>query len=116
VTSFTLINVATGQPFPGYESLQNGAEINLANLGSSPKINVRANLAGSGIASVRWLSDAAPLSLDNTAPFAIAPSSTSTYPEWVYSKQLYRVTAVPYSGANASGTPGAALSIQFTLR
>jgi hypothetical protein len=65
---------------------------------------------------MRWLSDAAPLSLDNTTPFAIAPSSGSTYPEWLYAKQTYRLTAVPFSGANASGTQGAALSIQFTLR
>jgi hypothetical protein len=116
VSSFALINSATGQPFPGYENIPNGAVVTLSNLGTTPKINVRANLSGSGAASVRWLSDAAPLSLDNTAPFAIAPSSGSTYPEWLYAKQTYRLTAVPFSGANASGTQGAALSIQFTLR
>jgi glucose/arabinose dehydrogenase len=116
VSSFTLINAATGQPFPGYESIQNGAVITLSNLGTAPKINLRANVSGAGAASMRWLSDAAALSLDNTAPFAIAPSSGSTYPEWLYAKQLYRLTAVPFSAANASGTQGAALSIQFTLR
>lgn len=116
VSSITLINAATDQPFAGYENVQNGAVINLSNLGSSPQINLRANLSGSGTASVRWLSDAAALSLDNTAPFAIAPSTAADYPAWLYAKQLYRLTAVPYSGANASGTQGAALSIQFTLR
>jgi glucose/arabinose dehydrogenase len=116
VSSFTLINSATGQPFPGYENIPNGAVITLSNLGAAPKISVRANVSGSGAASVRWLSDAAPLSLDNTTPFAIAPSSGSTYPEWLYAKQTYRLTAVPFSGANASGSQGAALSIQFTLR
>jgi glucose/arabinose dehydrogenase len=116
VSSVTLINAATDQPFPGYESIPNGSTITLSNLGSSPKINLRANLSGSGVASVRWLSDAAALSLDNTAPFAIAPSTGTDYPEWLYAKQLYRLTAVPYSGTNASGTQGAALSIQFTLR
>ncbi len=116
VSSFTLINAATGQPYPGYENIPNGAVITLSNLGAAPKISVRANVSGSGAASMRWLSDAAPLSLDNTTPFAIAPSSGSTYPEWLYAKQTYRLTAVPFSGANASGTQGAALSIQFTLR
>lgn len=116
VSSITLINAATDQPFAGYENVQNGAVINLSDLGSSPQINLRANLSGSGTASVQWLSDAAALSLDNTAPFAIAPSTAADYPAWLYAKQLYRLTAVPYSGSNASGTQGAALSIQFTLR
>ena len=116
VSSFTLINAVTGQPFPGYENVQNGAIISLSSLGSTPKINVRANISGSGAASVRWLSDAAPLSLDNTAPFAIAPSTGSDYPEWPYTKQLYRLTAVPFSESNASGSQGAALSIQFSLK
>jgi hypothetical protein len=116
VSSITLINAATGQPFPGYENVQNGSIISLSNLGAAPKINLRANLAGTGAASVRWLSDAAALSLDNTAPFAIAPSSSADYPEWLYTKKLYRLTAVPYAAVNASGTQGAALSIQFTLR
>lgn len=116
VSSFTLINAATGQPFPGYESIQNGAVITLSNLGTAPKINLRANVSGTGAASMRWLSDAAALSLDNTAPFAIAPSTGSTYPAWLYEKKIYRLTAVPFSAANASGTQGAALSIQFTLR
>jgi glucose/arabinose dehydrogenase len=116
VSSFTLINAATDQPFPGYENVQNGAIITLSSLGSSPKINLRANISGSGTASVRWLSDATTLSLDNTAPFAIAPSTGTDYPEWPYTKQLYRLTAVPFSGSNAAGTQGAALSIQFALR
>ena len=116
VSSITLVNAATGQPFPGYESLQNGSIVNLNSLGASPKINLRANLSGTGAASVRWLSDAAALSLDNTSPFAVAPSVGASYPEWLYTKKLYRLTAVPYAGANASGTQGAALSIQFTLR
>jgi hypothetical protein len=116
VSSITLINTTTGQPFPGYENIPNGAVINLSGLGSSPKINIRANVSGSGPASVRWLSDAAAISVDSTAPFAIAPSTGADYPEWLYAKQLYRITAVPFSGTSATGTQGAALSIQFTFR
>jgi glucose/arabinose dehydrogenase len=116
VSSVTLINTTTGLPFPGYENIPNGAVINLSGLGSSPKINVRANLSGSGAASVRWFSDAAAISVDSTAPFAIAPSTGAEYPEWLYGKRLYRITAVPFSGTSATGAQGAALSIQFTFR
>jgi PKD repeat protein/glucose/arabinose dehydrogenase len=116
VSSFTLINAATDLPFAGYEQVPNGATISLKNLGTAPRINVRANTAGSGIASIRWLRDAAALSLDNNAPFAIAPSTSADYPAWSYASGLYRVTAVPYSGSNGSGTQGAGLSIQFTLK
>jgi hypothetical protein len=116
VTSLTLINAATGEPFPNYASIPNGAVINLSDLGASPQINVRANLSGSGATSVQWMLDATAVSVDNNGPFAIAPSTTTAYPAWTYSKQLYRMTAVPYSGSNASGTQGAALSVQFTLR
>lgn len=116
VASFTLIDATTDAPFPGYENIPNGTVINLNNLGSAPQINIRANIRSSGAASVRWLSDAASLSVDNSQPFAIAPSSTADYPAWSYAKQLYRITAVPYAATNASGTQGAALSIEFTLR
>jgi hypothetical protein len=116
VASLSLINAATGEVFPNYALLSNGAVINVNDLGASPQINVRANLTGSGVASVQWMLDAAPVSIDNTSPFAVAPSATTTYPAWEYSKQLYRMTAVPYSGTNASGVQGAAISIQFVLR
>jgi PKD repeat protein len=116
VSSFALINAATDLPFTGYEQVPNGATIVLKNLGSSPQINVRANTSGSGIRSVRWLRDAAGLSLDNTAPFALAPSSRSDYPAWVTGVGFYRITAVPYSGSDGTGTQGAALSIQFSLK
>lgn len=116
VSSFTLINAATGQPFPGYESITNGAVITLSSLGSNPQINIRANTTGSGVASIQWLQDASAISTDSVAPFAIAPSSGATYPAWAYTAKLYRLTAVPFSGSGATGTQGAALSIQFTLR
>jgi hypothetical protein len=116
ISSFTLINAATDAPFPGYEQVPNGSKISLATLGVAPQINVRANTTGSGVVSVRWLRDAAALSLDNNAPYAIAPSTTADYPAWSYTTELYRLTAVPYSGSNASGTQGAALSIQFSFK
>jgi glucose/arabinose dehydrogenase/PKD repeat protein len=116
VSSLSLINAATGEPFSNYALIPDGTVINLSDLGASPQINIRANLAGAGVASVQWMLDATPVSIDNTGPFSIAPSTASAYPAWAYSKQLYRMTAVPYSGVNASGVQGAALSIQFVLR
>ena len=116
VSSLTLINAATGEPYPNYASIPNGAEITVSDLGASPLINVRANLTGTGATSVQWMLDAAAVSVDNTGPFAIAPSLNTSYPSWAFGKQLYRMTAVPYSGSNASGTQGGALSIQLRLK
>jgi hypothetical protein len=116
VSSLTLINATTGEPFPNYTSIPNGAEITVSDLGTSPQINVRANLTGTGAASVQWMLDAAAVSVDNNGPFALAPSSTSSYPSWTYAKQVYRMTAVPFSGSNASGTQGGALSIQLRMK
>jgi|GEM_PF-4468144 len=116
ISSFTLINAETDTPFPGYEQVPNGAKIPLSALGTAPKINLRANSTGSGIASVRWLRDAANLSLDDNTPFSIAPSTTGDYPAWSYTPSLYRITAVPYSGTSASGAQGAALSVQFAFK
>jgi hypothetical protein len=116
VSSLTLINATTGEPFPNYTSIPNGAEITLSDLGTSPQINVRANLTGTGAASVQWMIDAAAVSVDNNGPFALAPSSTNSYPSWSYAKQVYRMTAVPFSGSSASGTQGGALSIQLRFK
>jgi hypothetical protein len=116
VSSLTLINAATGQPFSNYASIPNGAEITVSDLGASPLINVRANLTGTGATSVQWMLDAAIVSVDNNGPFAIAPSSSTSFPSWTFGKQLYRMTAVPYSGSNASGTQGGALSIQLRFK
>jgi len=88
----------------------------LSNLGTSPQITIRANVSSSTVKSIAWLRDAASISTDNSAPYSIQPSTSSDLPAWPYTPGLYRVTAVPYGGSNATGTMGAALSVQFVLR
>jgi len=110
VSSFTLINAATDADAG---ALDDGAVISLA----QGPFNVRANLcANSGAKSVRFRLNGREYRIENVAPYAIAGDSPKgDYNEWHVSPGTYVITAIPYSGANGSGTAGVSRSIRVTF-
>jgi hypothetical protein len=112
VTSLTLINADTDQDIG---PLSNGATLNLATLPTT-RLNVRANTNPATVGSVRFGYDGATsVSVESSAPYAFMGDTGGDYAPWTPSTGTHTLTATPYPGAGATGTPGASLSITFTV-
>lgn len=70
-------------------------------------LNVRAEVSGT-VGSVAFYLDGAHVRTENLAPFALAADDNGKYRAWTPSVGTHTLRAVPYSGANRSGTMGTA--------
>jgi len=112
ITSFTLINAETNEDL--FE-IQDGASIDLSSLPTSA-LNIRANTSG-GVGSVGFELSGA-LVQDQTesfAPYALYGDISGNYNMQEFLVGDYLLTATPFSGSGLSGTPGTALTIQFSV-
>lgn len=117
VTSFTLINADTDQPISGFDSLLDGAVLNLATLPTA-NLNIRANTNPATVGSVRFgLDGNASYSTETDAPYALAGDSSGSgdYNAWTPVLGSHTLTATSYSESGARGAAGAALSIAFDV-
>jgi hypothetical protein len=109
VTKLTLIDTVTQQDI---RALTSGDGIDLFTEGSS--LNVRAD-GTSSIACVVFILDGVTFGVENVAPFALAADSNGKYNRWTPAVGKHTLRAVPYPKANATGTPGDALEVAFTV-
>ncbi len=115
VTSLSLIDADTNKPIAGYDPLTNGAKLDLASL-PTRHLNIRANTDPSSVGSVRFgLDSNSGYATDNAAPYALAGDSSGNFSAWTPSIGSHSVKATPYTGSNASGTPGDASTVAFTV-
>ncbi|WKN43593.1 malectin domain-containing carbohydrate-binding protein [Tunicatimonas pelagia] len=112
VTSLTLVNANTNTDIG---VLQNGQMLNLATLPTT-NLNVRANTNPATVGSVRFALDGnANFQTENVAPYALKGDTNGDYKNWTPSLGDHTLTATPFSGSNAGGTAGTALTINFTV-
>lgn len=109
VSSVTLINTLLQQDV---RSLVDGSTIDLGQDGSS--LNLRANVTGTA-GSVAFVLDGKLIASENIAPYALAGDDAGIYRTWTPAVGTHTLKVTPYSGANRSGTAGAALQIAFTV-
>ena len=115
VTSFTLINADSDQPIAGYESIADGANLNLAML-PTRNLNIRANTTPASVGSVRFaLDENANFRTDNAAPYALGGDNGTDYLPWTPSVANHSLTATPFSGADATGMAGVARTLSFKV-
>ena len=114
VESFTLINADTDQPIATFNSLSNGATLNLAML-PTRNLNIRANTSPATVGSVRFgLDGKSNYRTDNRAPYALG-GDNGNYSTWKPSLGTHTLTARPYTRSDARGTAGTALTITFSV-
>ncbi|MBD2722164.1 InlB B-repeat-containing protein [Hymenobacter armeniacus] len=113
VTSFTLVNADTDLDL---QPLASGATLNLATL-PTRNLGIRANTNPATVGSVTvTLTGAQAMShTENLVPYSLVADSGGDYPAWTPPVGNYTLRATPYSGANATGTVGTALSISFSV-
>ncbi|UOQ96690.1 PQQ-dependent sugar dehydrogenase [Hymenobacter sp. 5317J-9] len=112
-TSFTLVNADDDTDI---QALVNGATLNLATL-PTRNLNIRANANPATTASVVFsLSGAATQNAtENVAPYALFSDDGGNYFPWTPPVGNYVLAATPYSAAAGTGTPGQALTINFSV-
>ncbi|GAB3853106.1 hypothetical protein GCM10028822_21530 [Hymenobacter terrigena] len=113
-TSFTLVDADANVDI---QSLTNGAILNLATL-PTRNLNIRANANPTTTGSVVLALSGAQTQnqTESIAPYALfGDNGAGSYNPWTPPVGNYSLTATPYSGSGGTGTPGAALSINFSV-
>lgn len=110
---FTLINADTDQPVAGYDPLPDGAILNLRTL-PTRNLNIRVNTDPDPVGSVRVQLNSGSL-VENGVPYSVAGDNGTDFLPWTPAVGAYTLTATPFTGANAGGTTGAALTIRFQV-
>ncbi|HWR53006.1 MAG TPA: Ig-like domain-containing protein [Bryobacteraceae bacterium] len=115
VTSVALINANTDQPIAGFDPIADGTVIQRSGLPTS-NLNILARTSGGGIASVAFVLNGSTVRVENVAPYTIGGDSGGDYWPWALPAGSHTLTLTPYSGTNATGTPGQALTVKFTVQ
>ena len=111
VTSLTLVNADTNADIG---PLEDGDTINFSVL-PTRNLSVRANVSGSP-GSVRFAYDGnGNYQTENYAPYALVGDTSGDYKPWTPTLGSHTLTATPYSGSNAGGTAGTAVTVSFTV-
>jgi hypothetical protein len=113
VTTLRLMNADTDQPLM---TLTNGMTITLSSF-PTRNLNVRAETLPSVTGSVRFALDGnSNYRTETIAPYALAGDLAGDYYAWRPSVGSHTLKATPYTGAEASGTAGTALTVSFTVK
>ncbi|MGY3089348.1 putative repeat protein (TIGR02543 family) [Hymenobacter sp. UYAg731] len=112
-TSFTLVDADADVDIL---ALTNGAILNLATL-PTRNLNIRANANPATTGSVVMALSGAQTQnqTESVAPYALFSDVGGNYSPWTPPVGNYTLLATPYSGSGGTGTPGAALSISFSV-
>ena len=110
VAQLVLINAVTNQPIG---TLVDGMALRLSSLPTT-KLNVQA-ITSTGVGSVRFTVTPGADRVESVAPYALAGDTSGNYWQWTPPTGVLTITATPYSGENASGTPGSSLTVRVAV-
>lgn len=79
------------------------------------RVNVRANLCQSPVGSVKFVLNGSTTKIENTAPYAFWGDNNGSYKIWTPQGGNHTLVITAYSGANATGTAGVPLVINFSV-
>jgi hypothetical protein len=112
VTRLLLINADTNRAIG---PLTEGATLDLATL-PTRNLSVQALTNPTRVGSVRFdLDNGAKVQTENTAPYALAGDTRGDFLPWTPSAGAHSLTVTAHSGRAASGTPGAPITVRFTV-
>jgi hypothetical protein len=93
-------------------ALANGATINLSSYPGG--ISLRASTSGT-VGSVRFTVDGVLVRTENASPYTIAGDNGADILPWTIKPGTHTLVVTPFSGANGTGTAGAARTVSFTV-
>ncbi len=110
VTGFTLVNADTESDI---QPLADGDVLDLAALPTS-NLSVRATASPGIVGSVVFDLNGQK-NTENVFPYALFGDIDGDYYDGALAEGTHTLTATPYAGANATGTAGASLTVNFTV-
>ncbi|NEU07250.1 DUF5060 domain-containing protein [Flavihumibacter sp. R14] len=111
IEGFEIVNAETGQAIG---SLKMDQTINLSWL-PIRNISIRAIVTDGFGGSVRFWYNNQIFKTENFPPYTLTGDISGTYNQWTPAKGIHKLSAIPYSEANAKGTPGVGLAINFSV-
>lgn len=111
VARLVLMNAVTNQPIG---TLVDGMTLRLSALPTT-KLNVQAIMSPAAVGSVRFTVSPGADRVETVAPYAMAGDTNGNYWHWTPPVGLLTITATPYSGENASGTPGNSVTVRVIV-
>ncbi len=113
VSSFTLYNASTDLPIM---DITEGMKIDYSQIqGLALTIVANTNPGTVGSVSMVLSGDRNKSQVDNEAPYALYGSSGSNFSGPAFYPGSYTISATPYSGADAGGTKGTGLTVNFSI-
>lgn len=109
-----LINADTDQPISAYDPLTDGVTLNLATL-PTRNLNIEAITIPSPVGSVVFELDGSPYPPENFVPYALASDVGGDYFPWTPSVGNHVLRITPYTGLDATGSPGTTLTFNFSV-
>ena len=115
VTGFTLVDVDTGRPVPGYDPIPEGATLDLGALPA--RINIRASTLPATVGSVVFAFDGnASFNVQNGPPYAAyASGDKGRWQPWALAPGAHALTATPFTAPRGGGAAGGALTLPFRV-
>ena len=116
ISSFTLVNTATGMAVPGFDPVQQNAQIDLESLGLE-SVSFRANTDPEAVGSVLFELDGELTRTENYAPYALAGDiEGGGYNGFSLPNSGYHtLSAVAHTSALGEGTAGEAYTLNFVV-
>ena len=114
VTSFTLMDAATNQPVPGYETITAGQTIYRSKLPSSLSVRVNTNPAKVGSVKIGWNGNAN-YRTETLAPYELFGGPAGDTYGGTIANGTHTFTGTPYTEASGKGTAGTSASVTFTI-
>lgn len=113
IVSYTLINADSNTAI---RDIIPGEAISQASL-PTKNLNIRANLQGSGVGSVKFVLTGAMSTthMENGAPYALFSNTNTDYFGKQFPAGSYALTGFPYSADNGGGSAGMPLTITFSM-
>jgi hypothetical protein len=107
ISSISLINAETGRALQGFESLKDGATIDLSQL-ATEAVHLRANVSSDDVSKVEMTFNGKNYT-DDTAPYTFPGPGAA---DWRLQDGPHTFSATPYA---ADGTAGAPLRVSFSV-
>ncbi|WP_018615322.1 hypothetical protein [Segetibacter koreensis] len=113
VSSFTLVNADNEEDISAYQTIHDGAIIDLNTL-PTPNVNIRANVRPHQVGSVMLNLDGK-THIENGPPYALGGDIAGNYFPMTLTLGSHTLTATPYSQSNGKGEKGQSLTVHFTV-
>lgn len=112
--SVSVVSASNGSPISGLDPLTSGDVIDLSSV-PTPDLSIVAK--ADSVGSIEFVLDGSYVHVENIVPYSLCGDATSSFTPCSALSAIgtHRLQVTPYSGSQASGTPGSTLDLSFDV-